>query len=74
VGLSQCEKEAKARSGVLAPQMHRIDFEGGQPCEIAGVQTEPYSEMSNLVTHAVRHISVSEKGLIRIPWDLLADG
>ena len=55
LGLIQCEKETKALFGVLAPQVHRFEFEGGQPCEIAGVQTGSYSAMFNRVTHAVRH-------------------
>ena len=41
LALIQCEKETKALSGVLAPHMHRIEFDGGEPCEIAGVQTGP---------------------------------
>jgi two-component system, OmpR family, phosphate regulon sensor histidine kinase PhoR len=70
--LAQCEQEAKALSGVIAPQGHRLEFESGPPSEIAGVQTELYSAMSNLVTNAVRY--TPEGGLVRVSWKLLADG
>jgi hypothetical protein len=38
LGLIQCETQTKSLSGVcVGSDMHRIEFEGGQPCEIAGV-------------------------------------
>ncbi|MDB5928621.1 MAG: multi-sensor signal transduction histidine kinase [Polaromonas sp.] len=68
----QCEQEARALSGVLAPQGHQLVFEPGPDCEIAGIQREIASALSNLVTNAVRY--TPEKGLIRVSWALLADG
>lgn len=70
--LAQCEQEARALSAVLAPQGHRLEFEPGPVSEIAGVQTELYSAMSNLVTNAVRY--TPEGGLVRVSWTLLEDG
>ncbi|SFU31681.1 multi-sensor signal transduction histidine kinase [Polaromonas sp. YR568] len=70
--LAQCEQEARALSGVIAPQGHRLEFDPGPACEVAGVQTELYSAMSNLVTNAVRY--TPEGGLVRVTWLLLEDG
>ena len=70
--LVQCEQEARALSAVLAPQGHQITFDAGPPCEIAGVQTELYSALSNLVTNAIRY--TPDKGLVRVSWKVLDDG
>lgn len=70
--LAQCEQEARALSLMTAPRGHQLEFEPGPACEIAGIQTELYSAMSNLVTNAVRY--TPEGGLIRVSWALLADG
>ncbi len=70
--LAQCEQEARALSAVLAPHGHKIEFEIGATCEIAGVQTELYSAMSNLVTNAVRY--TPDNGFVRVSWTLLDDG
>ena len=70
--LAQCEQEARALSGVLIPQGHKITFDIGPACEIAGVQTELYSAMSNLVTNAVRY--TPDHGCVRVSWRLLDDG
>ena len=70
--LAQCEQEARALSAVLAPQGHQITFDVGPPCEIAGVQTELYSALSNLVTNAIRY--TPDKGLVRVSWKVLEDG
>ena len=70
--LAQCEQEARALSPVLAPQGHRIEFDNGPACELAGVQTELYSAMSNLVTNAIRY--TPDAGLVRVSWTVLADG
>ena len=69
---AQCEQEARALSGALTPCGHRLAFDVGPPCEIAGVQAEVHSAMSNLVTNAVRY--TPDKGLIRVTWALLEDG
>jgi len=69
---AQCEQDARALSCFLAPQGQRLEFDVGLPCELAGVQTEVYSAMSNLVTNAVRY--TPEKGLIQVTWALLDDG
>ncbi|MEO7160127.1 MAG: phosphate regulon sensor histidine kinase PhoR [Polaromonas sp.] len=69
----QCEQEASALSGVIAPQGgHQLVFEPGPACEIAGIHREICSALSNLVTNAVRY--TPEKGLIHVSWTLLADG
>ena len=70
--LAQCEQEARALSSVLAPREQQLEFEPGPVCEIAGVQTELYSALSNLVTNAVRY--TPELGRIRVSWALLEDG
>lgn len=70
--LSQCEQEAKALSGILAPQGHRLVFEPGPACEIAGIHREICSALSNLVTNAVRY--TPETGMIWVTWSLLSDG
>ncbi|MES2945599.1 MAG: ATP-binding protein, partial [Pseudomonadota bacterium] len=70
--LAQCEQEARALSAVLMPHGHQIQFDLGPACEIAGVQTELYSAMSNLVTNAVRY--TPDAGLVRVSWKLLEDG
>jgi len=69
---AQCEQEARALSGVIAPQGHQLVFEPGPACEIAGIQRELCSALSNLVTNAVRY--TPETGLIRVTWTLLDDG
>lgn len=70
--LAQCEQEARALSSVLAPQGHRITFEAGPPCEIAGVPTELFSALSNLVINAVRY--TPDKGMVGVSWKVLDDG
>ncbi|WP_332774687.1 phosphate regulon sensor histidine kinase PhoR [Polaromonas sp.] len=69
---AQCEQEARALSGVITAQGHQLSFELGTPCELAGVQTEVYSAMSNLVTNAVRY--TPEGGQVLVSWQLLDDG
>jgi two-component system phosphate regulon sensor histidine kinase PhoR len=70
--LAQCEQDARGLSAVLAPRGHRIEFENGAACELAGVQSEVYSAMSNLVTNAIRY--TPDTGLIRVSWKLLQGG
>lgn len=70
--LAQCEQEARALSRVIVSQGHQLEFDPGPASEIAGVQTELYSAMSNLVTNAVRY--TPEGGLVRVSWTLLEDG
>ncbi len=70
--LAQCEQEARALSAVIAPKGQQLTFEPGTDCEIAGIQTELYSAMSNLVTNAVRY--TPEGGQVRVTWALLDDG
>jgi two-component system, OmpR family, phosphate regulon sensor histidine kinase PhoR len=70
--LAQCEQEARALSALLATQASHIEFESGPACEIAGVQTELYSAMSNLVANAVRY--TPKPGTVHVSWTLLPDG
>ncbi len=70
--LAQCEQEARALSAVLAPGGHRLEFDAGSPCEIAGSHNELLSAMSNLVSNAVRYTPAG--GAIRVGWTLLDDG
>ena len=70
--LSQCEQEARALSGLLAPHGHKLTFDIGPPSELAGVQTELYSAFSNLVTNAVRY--TPDSGAVHVQWRLLPDG
>ncbi|WP_431096706.1 phosphate regulon sensor histidine kinase PhoR [Polaromonas aquatica] len=70
--MAQCEQEAKALSLVIAPRGHQLEFDQGPNSEVAGVQTELYSAMSNLVTNAVRY--TPEGGLVSVSWTLLEDG
>lgn len=70
--LAQCEQEARALSGVISPTGHQLVFDPGPACEIAGVQTELYSAMSNLVSNAIRYTPGA--GSIRVSWTLLDDG
>jgi two-component system, OmpR family, phosphate regulon sensor histidine kinase PhoR len=69
---AQCEQEARALSAVLKTQASQIEFEVGPACEIAGVQNELYSAMSNLVINAVRY--TPEPGIVHVSWMLLPDG
>jgi two-component system, OmpR family, phosphate regulon sensor histidine kinase PhoR len=70
--LAQCEQEARALSAVLKTQASRIEFENGPACEIAGVQNELYSALSNLVINAVRY--TPDPGIVQVSWMLLSDG
>ena len=70
--LAQCEQDARGLSAALVPRGHRIEFENGPACELAGVQSEVYSAMSNLVTNAIRY--TPDTGLMRVSWKLLQDG
>lgn len=70
--LAHCEQEGRALSVVLAPAGHRLEFDTGPPCELAGVQNELLSAMSNLVTNAVRY--TPQEGLIKVSWSVLDDG
>ena len=70
--LAQCEQEARALSTLLIPRGHRLVFEAGPPCEVAGEQSELYSAMSNLVSNALRY--TPDGGSVSVGWMLLADG
>jgi two-component system, OmpR family, phosphate regulon sensor histidine kinase PhoR len=70
--LVQCEQEARALSRLLVPLGQQLEFESGTSCEIAGLQAELHSAMSNLVTNAVRY--TPEGGVVRVAWKLLPDG
>jgi two-component system phosphate regulon sensor histidine kinase PhoR len=68
----QSEQEAYALSAMLAPHGHNIKFEVGAAIEIAGVQAELYSAISNLVTNAVRY--TPDGGKVAVSWKILNDG
>ena len=69
---AQSEQEARALSTLLAPHGHDIKFDVGRGCEIAGVQAELYSAVSNLVGNAVRY--TPDGGKVHVSWKILADG
>ena len=69
---AQCEQDARALSSVLGTMPRKLNFQSGLACEIAGVQAELYSAMSNLVTNAVRYTPA--QGSVSVGWTLLADG
>lgn len=69
---AQSEQEALALSALLAPHGHNIKFDVDADFEIAGVQAELYSAMSNLVTNAVRY--TPDGGKVYVTWKILADG
>lgn len=70
--MAQCEQEARALSGLLAPNGHVMTFDKETTADLAGVQTELYSAMSNLVSNAVRY--TPEAGSIVVSWTMLSDG
>lgn len=69
---AQCEQEARALSSLLVPNGHSLEFSADGPTEIAGIQAEIYSAISNLVTNAVRY--TPDRGHIRVSWNILKDG
>lgn len=69
---AQSEQEVRALSILLAPYGHDIRFDVAEGFEIAGVQVELYSAMSNLVTNAVRY--TPEGGKVYVSWKILEDG
>ena len=69
---AQSEQEARALSAMIAPHGHDIKFDMGERSEIAGVQAELYSAISNLVTNAVRY--TPDAGHVHVSWKILNDG
>lgn len=69
---AQSQQEAQALSQLLAPHGHDITFDVGAGFEIAGVQAELYSAISNLVTNAVRY--TPDSGKVEVSWKMLTDG
>ncbi len=70
--MAQCEQEARALSRLLTKEGHQFLFEAEPAFEIAGVQAELFSALSNLVTNAVRY--TPDTGLVHVGWTMLADG
>jgi two-component system phosphate regulon sensor histidine kinase PhoR len=70
--MAQSEQEAQALSTLLAPHGHDIRFEAATDSEIAGVQAELYSAVSNLVTNAVRY--TPDGGKVWVSWKVSDDG
>lgn len=69
---AQSEQEARALSRLLAPRGQDIAFDVGAGFEVAGVQAELYSAISNLVTNAVRY--TPDGGQVHVRWKVLPDG
>lgn len=69
---AQSQQEAQALSKLLAPHGHDITFDMAAGFEIAGVQAELYSAISNLVINAVRY--TPDSGKIKVSWKMLNDG
>ena len=70
--MAQCEQEARAMSALLATQGQQLEFEVEGGWQIAGVYSELFSAMSNLVTNAVRYTPAA--GQVYVSWKVLADG
>ncbi len=70
--LAQCEADAHALSGLLAPMAHALTFSQEGDWEIAGEHTELFSAMSNLVTNALRYTPAP--GRVDVTWRTGADG
>lgn len=69
---AQSQQEAQALSRLLAPHGHEIAFDVAAGFEIAGVQAELYSAISNLVINAVRY--TPDSGKVNVSWKVLNDG
>lgn len=69
---AQSQQEAQALSRLLVQHGHEITFDVASACEIAGVQAELYSAISNLVINAVRY--TPDSGKIKVSWKILNDG
>ena len=70
--LAQCEADARALSAVLADPPHPLHFELGPECEVAGIQAELLSAMSNLLNNAIRYTPPGQPVSVR--WQTLASG
>ncbi|MBV8618956.1 MAG: phosphate regulon sensor histidine kinase PhoR [Curvibacter sp.] len=75
--LLHCEQESLALSGVITAHSGRrhlihFDVESARQCEIAGVQSEVQSALSNLISNAVRYTPGG--GSIQVRWQMLPDG
>ena len=70
--LAQCEQEGRALASLFAPVGQHLFFEVVPAFEIAGVQAELYSAMSNLVGNAIRY--TPDGGDVKVSWRVLPDG
>lgn len=70
--IDDCEREARALSGLVAAPGHRLSFPLAVKTELAGSSSELLSAMSNLVSNAVRYTPGT--GRIDVVWQVLADG
>ncbi len=73
--MRQLEADGRALSAALNPatgRLHALVFDGPIEGEIAGVENELFSAMSNLVGNAIRY--TPSGGAIAVRWDFLPDG
>lgn len=70
--LAQCEADARALSAVLADPPHPLSFDIGPECEVAGIQAELLSAMSNLLNNAIRYTPPGRPVSVR--WYALPSG
>lgn len=70
--LAQCEADARALSVLLADPPHPLHFDMGPDCEVAGIQAELLSAMSNLLNNAIRYTPAGRPVTAR--WQALPGG
>ena len=72
VSVAGLMQRAKIDADILSAGRHELRFDSGPGGEIAGVDTELLSALSNLLTNAMRY--TPDGGHIAVSWSLRADG